>query len=150
MRATATNLTRLGETISLKPLSRKLLPTPMALQSVHTTSFLTVQMSVFSSDYAVFWQENASLITTIFPRIYARTYYAQGCARVISFSAREPDSMVPFPQPSARPSSLGCSVAWGTHTLVFIHLGRKTNYDLRYYTLQSNGWANSTMLQGLR
>ena len=26
------------------------------------------------------------VITTIFPRIYARTYYAQGCARVMSFS----------------------------------------------------------------
>ena len=30
------------------------------------------------------------LITTIFPRIYARTYYAHPRARVMSFSAREP------------------------------------------------------------
>jgi hypothetical protein len=32
------------------------------------------------------WRDWAwPVITTIFPRIYARTYYAQGCARVMSF-----------------------------------------------------------------
>ncbi len=30
-----------------------------------------------------------SLITTIFPRIYARTYYAHLCARVMSFSSQK-------------------------------------------------------------
>jgi hypothetical protein len=32
-------------------------------------------------------KELEQLVTeTIFPRIYARTYYAQGCARIMSFS----------------------------------------------------------------
>jgi len=39
---------------------------------------------------AIARQHISTLITTIFPRIYARTYYAHPRARVMSFSAREP------------------------------------------------------------
>ena len=52
------------------------------------------------------------LITTIFPRIYARTYYAHPRARVVSFSAREPAR---FPLQNPRTPS-GCST-WHTHWL---------------------------------
>ena len=38
----------------------------------------------FGTSKAQRWSRH--IITTIFPRMYARMYYAQGCARVMSFS----------------------------------------------------------------
>ena len=52
-------------------------------------------------------------ITTIFPRIYARTYYAHPRARVMSFSAREPARF-----PCGNPSAHALRLQHMAHTLV--------------------------------